>query len=230
MLSHEPPWLPRALQVLDVRRDDRLLLCLPGSDEVAISVHSALSREGRLTVLEPRREAAAAIAKSLPEASVALTDIDAGLQVGTFDAVLVLPFAPRPRDPATWAEFIQRNLRPGGRFCIDLPAPEPMPDVIEAALEGNLACTARIQETFTGPTAEDLADALKKRGVRRAETLLGAHLVAFGSPFEVSDLLAHELRLPADEAFELGSSLSRRLRSTAGVELRVLRSAVAGMR
>ncbi len=230
MLSHEPPWLPRALQTLDVRRNDRLLLCLPGSDEVAIAVHSALSADGRLTVLEPRREAASAIATALPEAEVALTDVDADLQVGAFDAVLALPFAPRPRPAGVWAAFLRRNLRPGGRFCIDLPAHDPMPDVLEAAREGNLACKGRIEESFTGPSAEELAEALRNCGVRRAETLLGTHLVAFASPFEVSDLLAHELRLPADDAYELGSCLSRRLRSTAGVELRVLRSAVAGMR
>jgi SAM-dependent methyltransferase len=230
MLSHEPPWLPRALQALDVRRGERLLLCLPGSDEIAVAVRSTLGSGGSLTVIEPRRAAADAIARALPDATVALADVQPGFRVGSFDAVLALPFAPPPRDAAVWAAFVAANLRPGGRFVLDLPAPIPMPDVLEAARDARLPCANFLAEHWTGPDADELAKCLRAQGLRRAETLLGTHLVLFASPFEITDVLVAELRLPADQAYELGSSIARRAHATADLELRALRSAVVGMR
>ena len=225
MLSHEPPWLPRALQALDLRRGERLLLCLPGSDEVAVAVRTALGRNGSLTVIEPRRAAADAIARALPDATVALADVQQGFRVGSFDAVLALPFAPPPREAAVWAEFIAANLRPGGRF-VEIGKR----DVWSAARDARLPCADFLAQHWTGPDADELAASLRAQGLRRAETLLGTHLVPFASPFEITDVLAAELRLPADQAFELGSSIARRAHATADLELRAMRSAVVGMR
>jgi len=224
------PWLPRALQVLDLRRKDRLLLVLPGEVQVARAVAQLVGPQGEITVLEPRRRQAEAIAEALPAAEVLALQPSADDRIGSFDAVLAIPFATPPLPVAQWSGMVAANLRPGGRFVLDLPAPDPLPDVRSAALEGQLEFAERIVQGLCGPSAEELVGALHERGLRRVETLLGTHLVAVGSPFDLVDLVATAVRLDEDERTLLGEALARRLHSTAAIETLAHRSAVAGMR
>jgi len=224
------PWLPRALQVLDLRRKDRLLLVLPGEVQVARAVAQLVGPQGEITVLEPRRRQAEAIAEALPGAEVLALRPSADDRIGSFDAVLAVPFAAPPLPVEQWSGMVAANLRPGGRFVLDLPAPDPLPDVRSAAQEGQLRFADRLVEGLCGPSAEALVSALHERGLRRIETLLGTHLVAAGSPFDLVDLVATAVRLDEDERSQLGEALARRLHSTAAVETLAHRSAVAGMR
>ena len=144
------PWLPRALQVLDLRSTDRLLLCLPGHAEVAKAVAIALGSKGELTVLEPRRVVAEAIAAAQPDAEVVAMDVAGNHHFGDFDALLLVPFAPPARPAAEWARFVARNLRPGGRFAVDLPAEDPWPDLAAAAATAQLPATVALRSALRG--------------------------------------------------------------------------------
>jgi hypothetical protein len=230
MRTADPPWLPRALQVLDLRRKDRLLLVLPGDPALARSVADLVGAQGEVTVLEPRRRSAEAIAQALPAASVLALEPTGEEQFGAYDALLVIPFTAPPLPVAVWAGLVACNLRPGGRFAVDLPGPDPLPDVREAAVAAQLGCAERVVAELAGPDEASLVQALQARGLRRVETLLGTHLVSFDSPFDLAELVGASLRLDEDECSQLGTAIARRLQSTSAIETRVLRTAVAGMR
>jgi hypothetical protein len=230
MRDGDPPWLARTLQVLDLRRRDRLLLVLPGSVMLARSAASLVGSQGEVTVLEPRRRIAEAIAEALPRASVLALEPTGDERFGSFDAVLVIPFAVPMHPAELWAGLVAANLRPGGRFAIDLPAPDPMPDVRLAAMDAHLPCAEQFTAELRGPDEEALTQALQARGLRRVETLLGTHLVQFASPFDLADLATQALRLDADQRLLLGEAIARRLQSTASIETLMHRTSVAGMR
>lgn len=223
------PWLPRALQQLDLRRRDRLLLLLPGDLDLARAVAQALGPQGSLTILEPRQRPAAAMAAALPSAHVLA--IEPGDQrLGSFDTVLAAPFTAPPLPVELWASVVAVNLRPGGRFAIDLPAEAPFPALLQAARDANLPCAARLLANLAGPDTEALAQALRARGLRRVEPQLGTHLLTAESPFDLVDQIAAATQLDDDERDQLATALARRVRTTANVELLAHRSAVAGMR
>ncbi len=230
MRNAAPPWLPRALQVLDLRRKDRLLLALPGQVETAQAVAQIVGPQGAITVLEPRRRQAEAIAEALPHASVLLLEPSGDEQFGTFDAVLTVALTTPPLTGAIWADLVAANLRPGGRFALDLPAPDPLPELLKAAIAAELPFADRLGQSLAGPEVQTLVAALLGRGMRRVETLLGTHLLQLDSPFDLVELVATGVRLDEEEQAQLASALARRLQSTAAAQTVAYRSAVAGMR
>ncbi|MGE3171939.1 MAG: hypothetical protein AB7O97_04885 [Planctomycetota bacterium] len=230
MLDGGPPWLERTLQVLDLRRRDRLLLVQPGGVALAVAVAGVVGDRGEITVLEPRRRAAEAIAKALPRAAVLAYEPSAEEHFGVFDAVLALPLAEPPLPIEVWASLTATNLRPGGRFVVDLPGSDPFPDARLAAIDANLPCAARFAIELAGPNEADLVQALIARGLRRVEPLLGTHLVRFGSPFDLAELVGRALRLDEDEQLALGEAIARRTQSTSTIETLAQRTAIAGMR
>jgi len=221
------PWLERSLQVLDLRRKDRLLLVLPGDAELTRFLGGLVGVQGAVTVVEPRRQQAESIAEALPGAEVLALEPRGGERFGAFDAVLGIPFA-TTLPVEVWAELVAVNLRPGGRFALDLPAPDPIPDVREAALEAQLACAPRY-DALGGPEEGPLVEALLRRGMRQVDRLLGTHLMQLQSPFDLADLVAPGMELDVDERLQLGEALARRLKSTDAVETLVNRTSVAGM-
>lgn len=230
MRSGEVPWLPRLLQALDLRRTDRCLLIEPPDVATARAVAFAAGRKGELTVVTERRAAAIAIAEALPEAEVSVGVPGANLSLGVFDAVLCTALARPPSDLAGLAAFVARSLRPGGRFAVDLPSPEPWPDLAAAAAESRGSQTLEVLARSSGPSVETLARALGERSLRRVEPLLAAHLVPYASPFEAVIELAAALTLPEDERQALALAFARLRESTGPVEVRAMRSTCAGMR
>lgn len=229
MVSDFPPWLLDRLEAVDLRRTDRVLLCLPGSAAVASAIRGRLNRDC-LTVLESNRASAQEIHRSLSDLDLGYGDVSPEQSLGIYDVVIAAPIAPPPRSTEVWTHFVARHLRPGGRYVLDLPSPDPMPDVLAAARDANLPCAETIHRRFCGPAPEELAVAMRNSRVRKAETLLGTHLVRFDSPFDVAQELCALLRLPEDDATQLGEAIARRCQSTTTIELRVMRSAVTGMR
>ncbi|MEY2715803.1 MAG: hypothetical protein RIT24_2146 [Planctomycetota bacterium] len=213
-----------------MRKSERVLLCLSRSAATASAVRGLLSRAGHLTVVETRWSTSHEVGGHLDQTACIVGDVEPGAQVGRFDVVIVNPLAPAPRDAWVWADFVAKNLRPGGRYCIDLPAPDPAPDALAAARDSNLPCADAIATRFQGPTVEDLVAALKRSGVRSAEAMLGTQLVRFESPYDIAELLGTELRLDADHATDLGEAIARRCKTSATVEIRMQRSMVVGMR
>jgi len=231
-LMDEPhvPWIPRALQVLDLRSDDRLLLAMPGSVTTATAAANVCGPDGSLTVLEPRRSIARAIATALPAADVLVAEPVGTERFGSFDAVLAVPLCGPLPPVEAWAGMVATNLRPGGRFAVDLPGPTSLPDLAAAAQATEPGFAERLSLALSGPSVDDLTSALATTGLRRVQSLLGTHLVRFSSPFELIDLLATWFRIEAEERTALGDALARQLRGTADIETLAHRSGVAGMR
>jgi hypothetical protein len=230
MRERPQPWFLRALQVLDLRKKDRVLLAEPGSVASARAVQQAIGPHGELTVLAPHRPRAQAIAVALPAADGLAVAIDGDDRFGTFDAVLASPFAGPLPPVASWGALLHANLRPGGRFALDLPAPTLLPDVLTASRALPPPCADRIAAVLSGPEGDEVLAALQPLGLRRVETLLGTHLLTFGSPLDLLDLIVDVVRMDEDERSALGDALVRTLGTTAEVETLAHRNAVTGMR
>jgi SAM-dependent methyltransferase len=223
------PWFPRALAALDLRPRDRVLFALPSTALAVRTVMQAIGKDGRIVVLEPQHRRAEAIARELPEAEVIATS-DFDQRYGAFDAVLALPtHGPLPV-PLAFAQLLQNNLRPGGRFALDLPAPGMLPALITAARAATPMAAAQIEATFAGPDAADLLAAVQACGMRRVEPLLGAQLLSLSSPLELLDLAGAAVDLTQDERLSLGDALLRGLGTTGACEALAHRTALAGSR
>lgn len=227
--SVAPPWFQRAVEVLELRRQDRLLLVLPGGLEPVRAVRTLVGSNGAITVLEPHRRTAEAIAEGVADAEVIALPPVAEERFGSFDAVLAAPFAGPLPELAVWGSLLANNLRPGGRFVVDLPAPDPLPDVTAAAATIGEAFAAKLRD-IAGPAVEALAAVLTQAGMRRVEPLLGTHLLTLHSPLDLVDPVAAACRLAEDDHYALLDALTRRLQSTAASDALAQRSAVAGMR
>lgn len=223
------PWFPRALTALDLRLRDRVLLAHPGSTLAVRTVLQTIGKDGRLVVLEPVRKLAEAIARELPTVEVIAT-AELDQRYGAFDAVLAIPLHGPLPPTAILGQLLQNNLRPGGRFALDLPAPTMLPALSAAARLAAPAAALRLDAAFAGPATEDLLSAAKTCGMRRAEALLGGHLLTLSSPLELLDLAGSAVELAEDERMSLGDALLRALGTTGACEALAHRSAVAGSR
>lgn len=223
------PWFARAVQAIDLRRKDRLLLVLPGSVAAAKAVRPLVGSQGAITVLEPQRKVAEAIAAQVEAVDVLALEPTPDERFGAFDAVLAAPFAGPLPEVAVWGGLLAHNLRPGGRFVVDLPAPDPLPDATAAAAALDPKLAAQLQ-ALAGPPLDELTAVLQQAGMRRVEPLLGTHLLQLSSPLDLVDLVATACRLADEERSALLDALTRRLQSTAACETLLHRTALAGMR
>lgn len=230
MVEVHPPWFLRAVELLELRSRNRLLLAMPGSVDLAVAAANLCGTEGSVTILEPRRAVARALVSALPAAEVVVTDAIDAERFGSFDSVLGIPLCGPLPPVEAWAGLVAKNLRPGGRFAIDLPAPTSWPDVTAAAKATSPDFAARLAEALSGPTIDELMAALEGTGLRQVQSLLGTHLTCFASPFDLIDLLSAWHRIDPDDRSALGDALSRQLRRTTDIETLAHRSAVSGMR
>jgi hypothetical protein len=192
------------------------------------AIAGLIGNQGTLTVVEPDRRAAEAIAERAPPAVEILALSPAGTErFGLFDALLYAPLVVLPLPPGAWAELPRQNLRPGGRFVIDLPAPDMIPDLRAAWLEigGDAAALA----PFRGPSDDEIAAVLRNTGLRRVETVLGTHLLPLSSPLDLIDLVTPAMGLEEDRRTELARALRARYRGRHQVETLVHRTRVHGI-
>ncbi|GDY02173.1 hypothetical protein LBMAG49_15020 [Planctomycetota bacterium] len=223
------PWIAHAQAALDLRRKDRVLLCMPNTVAAAQAVAALIGDDGRLVVLEPDRRTAAAIARAMPQAEV-ITQSPRDHRYGFFDAVLATPLAAPLPQLADLAAMLRANLRPGGRFVIDLPGETMLPALQQAAANVSPECAQRIVAALSGVAEAELCAALKLAGLRRTELLLGTHLLNLASPLELLDLAALMIPLDERERMDLGDALLRTLGATSNCEALAQRSAVVGLR
>lgn len=222
------PWLEEDLEHLDLRRDDRcLLLSCPTPAHVA-AVSQAVGRDARIVVVE-RRRARAEAAAELPHPALEVVHLDdaAGDEhFGTFDALLACPLTTLGWGLPVWTGLTRNNLRPGGRFVLDLPAETFCPTLRQACEQLDLP--AEILARFCGPDEAELAAALRAAGMRNVEAAVGTHLLKLDSPLD----LMRALRATGAEApwDDLGRVLIEMLRSNREVEVLCHRSRVHGQR
>jgi hypothetical protein len=223
------PWFAAAAELLDLRRQDRVLLIGPGQNEHVRSIASAVGRSGAITVLEPDRERAEAIAAlELAQVEVLALQPVGGESFGSFDAVLHCPMLLPTLPLAGYGEVALHNLRPGGRYVVDVPGPEMIPDVAAAA--DRLTDAQDWLPRLRGPSEVDLAGALRLAGLRRVETALGSHLLTLPSVHDLAEWLANGLGLGVAATVELAAALRARLRGTSPAELLVHRTRVHAIR
>jgi SAM-dependent methyltransferase len=222
------PWFLAALELLDLRRQDRVLVLDATPSQVRV-VAAVVGSRGAVTVVEPERAPAEAIAAmDLPNVEVLAHRTSGTERFGAFDALLVAPLCAPPWPEAAFAELPRHNLRPGGRLVLDLPGPEMAPDLAAVWLERGLA-PERLAP-LRGIADDRLAALLRDAGLRRVQALLGSHLLAAESPFDHVDALTAALQTTDAERRDLGDALVRRLGTTGRAELLVHRTRVQALR
>ncbi len=222
------PWFHAALQLLDLRRQDRVLMLHAEPSQVRDAT-ALVGGRGEVTVVQPDRATAEAIAAmALPQVEVLAHTTHGDEHFGSFDAVLVAPHWQLPWAKGAYAELPRRNLRPGGRLVFDLPAPDMLPNLSAACTD--LGWPDERLALLRGLRDDELTDILRNAGLRRVQALLGTHLLNLDSPFALSEAFCDRLRLGEQERTELGRALVHRLGSTDAVDILVHRTRVQALR
>jgi len=222
------PWFRQAVERLEPRERDRLLLVTSHLPEYARSLAQLVGSEGMVRVVEPIRHLAEEIAAlDLPQLEILSTNPGAEDRFGIHDGLLGCPFTMPLWPLSNWAELAVHNLRPGGRFVIDLPG-EALAEPIALAWEeigGDPDALRQLQ----GVSERELAASLRQRGLRQVEAAMATHLLRIDSPAalaeELCDGIGDRSRLD-----DLTVALTRRLRTARDAEIIVRRTRVHGIR
>lgn len=222
------PWLRAAIGLLDVRRQDRLLAVDVGVDH-ARSLATLVGGHGSLTVVLGDRVAAEHVASfELPQVTVLAHPLAGGEQFGTFDALLLAPPTGPLLPPGAYGDLARANLRPGGRFVVDLPGADLVPDLTAVVQE--LGWPANRVLPLQGIADDQLAEVLRNAGLRSVSGVLGAHLLHLASPGDLVDGYADVLRLDEAERLQLTHALVRRRKGTGPLDVLVHRTRLMGQR
>lgn len=222
------PWFHSAVEHLDPRRRDRLLAVDCTLLEAA-ALRTLVGGDGAVTfVLRDQATAEKIAARDWAHARVLAHQLDGGETFGTFDAMLVAPAVGPLLDVATYAALVRRNLRPGGRFVVDLPARDMVPDVRGAWLE--LGWDEDRLLPLTGPDDLQLAAALREVGLRNVQAALGSHLLHLGAPADLVAAWTRPLDLRESEATDLTHAIVRRRQHAGPLDVLIHRTQVSGQR
>lgn len=224
----DEPWFHSAVERLDVRRRDRLLAIDCAVDE-AHGLRRLIGAAGELIlVLRDRALAERVLEFEWPEVRVLAHAVDGSETFGSFDALLLAP-ATGPLLPTdVCAGLARRNLRPGGRFVIDLPAPDMVPDLQAAGRELGLPLDRFAP--LRGPDDVQLAEALRRAGLRNVHAALGSHLLHLTAPADLVEAFAACLQLDDAACTDLVHALVRRRQTTGAMDVLVHRTQVGGQR
>ena len=181
------PWLEDALEQLDLRRHDRcMVLTCPTKAHIA-AVAKIVGRTARILVVEPDRKLAESAARFRHEGlEVIIHEPEPGERLGTFDALLACPLTTRGWPLSYWHQVIASNLRPGGRFVLDLPA-QNFCDPITRAW-GAIGGAPQVLAPLQGPSEPSAAGDLRS-DLRSVEASMGTHLVHLESPYILGQLV-----------------------------------------
>lgn len=222
------PWIAAAIALLDVRRQDRLLAIEPGLAQVR-ALAASVGNGGHLTlVLRDRAEAERTAELGLPQVTVLAHPTSGGERFGTFDALLLTPTCGPLLAPGAYADLAKRNLRPGGRFVVDVPGPDMVPDLCAAAHE--LRWPDARCAVLRGLADDQLAEVLRNAGLREVTGVLGAHLLSLGTPGDLTFAFAEAMGLTEPERLELTHALVRRRSGTGPCDVLVHRTRLLGRR
>ena len=118
MSTFEPqPWLRVALERLETRRGERLLVLLVDVPACLTALRRAIGSTGELLAVVTEALVAETL-RTLPDIEVLAYEPQGSERFGTFDAVLLGPAVAPRQDASAWGELLPRNLRPGGRFVL----------------------------------------------------------------------------------------------------------------
>ena len=226
MSTFEPqPWLRVALERLETRRGERLLVLLVDVPACLTALRRAVGSTGELLAVVT--EDVAETLRTLPDVEVLAYQPEGSERFGTFDAVLLGPAVAPRQDAAAWAGLLPRNLRPGGRFVLDLPGEHLSAQLAAAWTDagGGAAGAARLRGAAPG----ELVAALRAAGLRDVEVAELPCPITFESPFVLACTTAAALGEPA-LAEALQHALLARFRTNGPIEIVVRRSLATGRR
>ena len=222
------PWFDSALERLEVRRGNRLLTIDPSLREIA-ALRSVVGSDGELTVVVANRKVAEDLAQAqLQNVTILAHETIGGETFGTHDSLVITPRTAPLLPPEAYAQIAQKNLRPGGRFVIDVPSTDMLPDIRTAWHE--LGWDEEGLLPLQGIADVDLTEALRAAGLRGVEAALGSHLLHAPSPIELAAGFAAELDLDGDQVTELGHAIVRVRKADGPVDALVHRTQVSGQR
>ena len=227
-VSIPQPWLADALELLDLRRNDRVLVFSAPTMAHVAAVRQSVGSGGRTMVIEPDRVAATQIAKTTREGVEVVNRVpSAGESLGDFDAMLACPLLTLGLQPAFWGSLLSDNLRPGGRFVLDLPG-EEMNDTLAACWlesEGEAEALAALR----GPSKDELARALEGAGLRDLSASVATHMVHLESPFALAGLMLEAGDLNEQRVEDLGRRLVEKLKTAKETDVVFHRTRVRGL-
>lgn len=227
VLTDPEPWLPAAIALLDVRRQDRLLACDVGAER-ARALAALVGKDGELVAVDDTQAAERLAALDLPQVHALAHRLTGDEHFGTFDAMLIAR-ATGPLLPlGAYPELARRNLRPGGRLVIDLPGGSMVPDL--ATAWHSLGWDPERLQPLFGIPDDVLADALRNAGLRSVHSVLGAHLLHATTPGEVVEAFAAPLQIDDREQRELTHALVRAKGGTGPLDLLAHRTRLSALR
>lgn len=222
------PWFDSSMERLSLRRGERVLAVEPRRVD-ALSLLAAIGSDGELTAVIADRDRAERLAeRQLPGLRVLAHEVEGTERFGAFDAALFALHTGPVLAPARYAELLRSNLRPGGRFVVDVPADDMIPDLSSAWREA--AWDEEPLGVLRGPSDLELVEALRDAGLRSVESALGSHLLRAASAADIVASFAEELGLDDDRIVELAHGLVRLRRAAGPLELLVHRSQAGGRR
>jgi hypothetical protein len=227
-LVHEP-WFEDVLTRANLSRGARVLQLSALSPAQSRAILARLGSSGTLTIIEPDRYRASVVdALEHPGLSVLSYAPDGNETFGVHDALIACPPVSRGWPLNRWGELAVRNLRPGGRFVIDLPGERHCATVAEAWIEIGAPPEALLP--WNGPNELSLAKLLRADGLREVEPTVSTHLVHFDSSLELARYAGGLLEAGEEVIAQLHPVLTQRLGTTTAAELLFRRTRVSGMR
>lgn len=204
--SDDEPWFHAALQLLDLRPQDRVLAigCAPAQLH---AIAAAVGKLGSVTGAHPADRARVS---------------------GLFDALIVLTTCGPAPSAGRHVEFALRHLRPGGRCVCDLPGRDMVPELGAAAAE--LGWPAARLGALHGIGDDDLAASLQNAGLRGVRGVLGSHLLRFAGPVDLVDRFAFALDLTDLERSDIERVLVARAGGTGPIDVLVHRTRLQAIR
>jgi hypothetical protein len=223
------PWFAEAIGRLHLRKGSRVLMLTASTPDLANHALAAVGRQGHVTVLEPDRDRAAR-AEQLEHDGLAVISYrpEGQESFGPHDGLVACPATDPDWPPNLWGAVAKANLRPGGRFVVDLPAPRHC-EVVEDAC-GHIGAPAELLAHWNGPSEAALAQLLQADGLRAIEPQSLAFPVAFPSPHEAALVVCDRLGAGRRLVDSLQLALARQFGTNGPIELLFRRSRVTGMR
>lgn len=222
------PWFDSAIERLEVRRDNRLLAINPSIAEVT-ALRSLVGNGGELTLVVIDRDIAEQLAEHQWEHVTVLAHATTGDETfGAHDSMLIVPRTGPLLPIECYARLARNNLRPGGRFLIDLPGEDMLPD-LRTAWEALGWDEERLQP-LRGASDVELAKMARDTGLRSVHAALGSHLLHAGSAADLAAAFADALGLSDDEITDLGHEIVSKRQADGPIDALVHRTQVAGQR
>lgn len=223
------PWLGEALQLAAPTRGERILQVTGQSLAQTRALLDLVGEKGTVLLVEADRSQAEMIRELEHPALTVLAHVpEEGESFGLFDAIFACPLRipdwPRER----WGDLASKNLRPGGRFLIDLPAEDFCNSLERAWLEAS--GKPEVITCWRGPSESELVESLRAAGLRRIEAALGTHLLRSESPRRLAEGSVAILGAGPEMVESLHLALTEILGTSGPIELVCRRTRVRGMR